>query len=119
MIDRFNPERLATLAAVAMLINGDRAPEPMPGPIVVNDDGRALVPVPSADLQRWMDVDLGILLQWAHAPELGGALLSLWGGPPDERIPRNGLVAAISPRGLRGLADELRAIADKVEAQGT
>lgn len=117
MTSILDPARLAALAALAKRINGDRAPEPLPGPVLVDEEGRALVPVPDhPGVWHWTGVSSGVLMQWAPSSRaVDGALLLLWGGPPGEA--RDCLVAFLTPTGLRTFAADLIAIADRLEAR--
>lgn len=117
----FSPERLARLSALAARINGTRGPAPLPEPVLLNDRGDALLPVPGSALgeQVWAKVCAGVILQWTPASEAPGAIVSLWGGPPDETgtvgLNYEGFATFLTPTGLRAFAADLRAIADQLD----
>jgi hypothetical protein len=128
----FDPGRLAALGRLALATQGADAPPPLADPVVVDERGMAVVPVPDADPTIVVDgrgrgigrevtavrahVHPGLTLQWAPIAEQGGVLLSLRGGPPDGDPDRDGVVAFVTLAGLQALARDLAAIAAKVEA---
>lgn len=88
---------------------------PFSVPVLLDEDESAWVPDAfAAGMFRYLPVCEGAALGWAPIPELLRALVVLQGGnpaaPTDEQI-----AFTISPAGLRGLANDLRSIADQME----
>lgn len=112
----FDPERIARLGRLALEINGRSAPEPFALDPV--EDGRVVVPVPSAaGGQRWISAQLhpGLTLTWA--PIEGGVVLSLMGGEPDGDQDKDGVAAFVTVAGLKAIARDLQAIVARIEGE--
>ena len=110
-------ERLAALSALAAEINGRGAPTPIAAPVLVDEAGRVLLPVPDHDASAtapqphvWCKLHHGLTLQWAPLPEQGDVLLEFRGGSPDGDADRDAAAVYLTRRGLRGLISDLQAI---------
>lgn len=123
----FDPERLASLARLSAQINAQSAPTPLAVPVLLDEDGRVLLPVPDnpdshPDFIRsmmsllqttevWCQLHAGMTLQWAPMVEAGGMLLAMRGGTPDGDAHRDGVAVFLTSTGLDGLIRDLQAIA--------
>lgn len=88
---------------------------PFSVPVLLDEDGSAWVPDAfAAGMFRYLPVCEGAALGWAPIPELRCALVLLQGGNPAAPTAEQ-IAFTISPAGLRGLADDLRSIADQME----
>lgn len=128
----FSPERLAALSRLSREINGRNAPTPISDPVVLHN-GRVTLPVPDHAASETFDprgrrlfeqklvnveMHLGLTMQWASMAAQGGALIEFRGGEPDGVENRDAVAVFLTARGLRGLADDLRAIADAISDDG-
>lgn len=107
----FDPEKVAALAALSRALVAQGAPPPM-STVVVDEQGYAWLPHPggNGDLIRSF-VHAGVRIGWAPVPELGGMLLSQWGGPgPDADFEEDGLTTFLTRDGLRAIIGDLQAI---------
>ncbi|WP_051768205.1 hypothetical protein [Sphingobium sp. DC-2] len=88
----------------------DHPTAPFPAPILVNDRGEGFFPHAfCAGEVMLMPVCRGLAMGWAAAPEVGGALLSIFAGNPD--APTDESVATLLSRdGLRALIADLQSI---------
>jgi hypothetical protein len=106
------PEKLAELVAISIAQGAAGTPPAAALPIVVDERGYAFGLCPD-DPDSGAYVHAGIRLAWAPMPIQGGLLLSLWGGLEAEQgFEEEGIVAFVTPDGLRRLAADLVAIAD-------
>lgn len=108
----FDPERIVALGRLAAQINGAHAPAPLDHPVLVDEDGEVLLPVPGHpdDSHLWVPLEAGLTLQWAPCPEQGGLMLALW---PGAAFLNNGLspiAVFLTADGLRTLINDFQAI---------
>ena len=88
---------------------------PFSSPIMVNDRGEGFFPHGFyPELAVMMPICRGLGFGWAAAPEVGGVLLSIFGGNPDEPTDE-ALAAALSREGLRALIAGLQSIDKQLE----
>lgn len=128
----FDPAKLAALGRLSAKINGTHAPPPIPGPIVIDEDGRVRLPVPDHDAPRVIDnrsfaelverkyvsaeLHAGLTLQWAPMAEAGGLVIEFRGGEPDGDENRDAVAVFLTRKGLAGLARDLQAIVASLDA---
>lgn len=111
-----SPEKLARLTALSRQTNGAGAQPPISNPIEVSQQGYVYGVVPgdaAGDIGVYLHS--GIRVGWAPMPEKGGLILSIWGGLEPETSCEEGVATFVTPEGLRRLAADLTAIADKCE----
>lgn len=108
--------KLAQLTAISRQVNGAGAQAPISRSIE-EKDGYVYGVVPSdttGDVGAYLHS--GLRFGWAPLPEKGGLLVSIWGGlEPEAGFEEEGVAAFITADGLRRMAADLRAIADKCE----
>ena len=111
-----SPEKLARLSAISRQLNGAGAQPPIANPIE-DEDGYVYGAMPgdqAGDVGAYLHS--GVRFGWAPFPEKGGLLISIWGGlEPESGFEEEGVAAFMTADGLRRLAADLRAIADKCE----
>lgn len=113
----FTAERMAALRALSDRINGQHAPPPITDPVLVNDHGHVLLPVPGAhDAHVWAYLHLGLTLQWAPVAERGGLRIEFRGGSPDSELDRDSAAVFLTLRGLGDLIADLQAIRSQIGA---
>lgn len=113
----FDPERIAALGRLADAINGQHAPRPLDQPVLIDEEGDVLLPVPGQDEHYWVPLAVGLTLQWAPCPEQGGLMLGLWPGAAWEDAARGPIAVSLTPKGLRALITDLQAIDAALGAQ--
>jgi hypothetical protein len=107
----FDPARIAALGRLADQINGQHAPPPLDNPVLIDDDGNVLLPVPGQDDRAiWMPIEAGLTLQWAPCAEQGGLMLGLWPGAAFLQGKLLPIAVFLTPKGLRALITDLQAI---------
>ncbi len=108
----FDPARIAALGRLADQINGQHAPPPINRPVLIDEDGEVLLPVPghADDQYLYIPLEAGLTLQWAPCSEQGGLMLALW---PGTAFLDNGLspiAVFLTRKGLRAFITDLQAI---------
>lgn len=109
-----SPEELARLTALSRQINGAGTQPPISHPVEVSQQGYVYGVVPgdaAGDIGVYLHS--GVRVGWTPMPEKGGLILSVWGGLESETSCEEGVAAFVTAEGLRRLAADLRAIADK------
>lgn len=130
----FSPERITALSRLSAEINAQSAPPPISDPVLVDDNGWVLLPVPNhpatqpdvvrslqamfEQKQVWCQLHAGMTLQWAPMLEVGGMLLEVRGGAPDGVEARDGVAVFLTLAGLAGFIRDLQAIAASLKVEG-
>lgn len=88
---------------------------PMEHAVIIDDAGRAWLPQPDDHAaRRAVPLRHGMQMAWLPFPQVGGALLSLWGGAPHKQG-GEALAVAISRTGIRSLIADLQSIDEQLE----
>lgn len=104
----FSPEKLARLAALSREINARSGPAPFAEPVLVDDRGSVLVPVPEGG-HAWTHIHAGLHVGWTGVPEQDGLLLVQIGNRDDGEI-ADGITAFLTRDGFRRLIVDLQSI---------
>ena len=111
----FDPARLAALSRLADEINGSSAPRPIDTPVLLDEDGDVLLPVPGHDTEHfWVPLAAGLTLQWAPCSEQGGLMLALWPGAALLESEMNPIAVFLTTNGQRALITDLQAISARL-----
>lgn len=107
-------EKLARLTMISRQLNGTGAQPPISNAIE-EKDGYIYGLVPNDEAGAiGAYLHSGVRVGWAPFPDQAGLVLSVWGGlQPEAGFEEEGVAIFMTPDGLRRLAADLRAIADR------